>query len=85
MPLEREIIAEEKARAKEKQDIIDEEFDAKIKANDEWNKEQQRVIKEVADAEKKAAEDAIKLDKLVKDAKVGIAKRWIKFNYSNSW
>ena len=48
--LEREILAEEKARAKEKQDLIDVEFDAKIKANDEWNKKQIADAKMVADA-----------------------------------
>ena len=72
--LEREILAEEKARAKEKQDLIDVEFDAKIKANDEWNKKQQKSREENLAADKKAADDAIKLDKNVKDAKVGFAQ-----------
>jgi len=72
--LEREILAEEKARAKEKQDLIDVEFDAKIKANDEWNKEQEKNRKDNLAADKKAADDKIKLDKNVKDAKVAIAQ-----------
>ncbi len=67
--LEREILAEEKARAKEKQDIldaeqarIDAEFEAKIKANDEWNKEQQRSREANIAADKKAAEEKEKLE-----------------------
>ena len=79
--LEREILAEEQARAKEKQDMldaeqarIDAEFDAKIKANDEWNKEQQRSRESNIAADKKAADDKIKLEKAVKDAKIGMAQ-----------
>jgi len=72
--LEREILAEEKARAKEKQDIIDAEFDAKIKANDEWNKEQQRLADEEIKNAKKAADEKIRLEKAVKDAKIGMAQ-----------
>tara|TARA_R110000824_G_scaffold242582_1_gene431246 strand:- start:198 stop:1901 length:1704 start_codon:yes stop_codon:yes gene_type:complete len=59
--LEREILAEEKARAKEKQDIIDAEWDAKIKANDEWNKAQQE-----------AAKKEIAIEQAVADAKTKI-------------
>ena len=62
---------EEKA---EKQQIIDDEFDAKIKANDEWNKEQQRSRDENLAADKKAAEDKINLEKAVKNAKIGMAQ-----------
>jgi hypothetical protein len=51
------------------QKIIDDEFDAKIKANDEWNKEQQKSREENLAADKKAADDKIKLDKLVEDTK----------------
>jgi hypothetical protein len=61
--LEREILAEQKARVKElediekeKQDIIDTAFDAKIKANDEWNKKQIADAKIVADAKIKEAQ-----------------------------
>ena len=79
--LEREIHTEEKARAKEKQDIIDaeqqridEEFDAKIKANDEWNKQQIADAKIVADAKIKQEEKVAKakedLDKLVAKTKI---------------
>ena len=72
--LTNEIAANEKAKQKEAQDIIDEEWDAKIKANDEWNKEQQKNRDINTKADKKAADDAIKLDKNVKDAKVGFAQ-----------
>jgi len=65
--LEREILAEEKERAKEKQDIIDDEFKAKIKANDEWNKKQIADAKMVADAK-------IKETKRVADVEKQIAK-----------
>ena len=72
--LTNEIAANEKAKQKDAQDIIDEEWEAKIKANDEWNKEQQKNRDLNTKADKKAADDAIKLDKNVKDAKVGFAK-----------
>jgi len=72
--LEREILAEEKARAKEKQDIIDAEFDAKIKANDEYNKEQQRLADEEVKNAKKVADEKIRVEKAVKDAKIGMAQ-----------
>jgi len=72
--LEREILAEEKARVKEKQDIIDAEFDAMIKANDEWNKEQERIRKEQAALDKIAADKEIALAKKVADEKMAIAK-----------
>ena len=78
--LEREILAEQKARVKElediekeKQDIIDTAFDAKIKANDEWNKKQIADAKIVADAKIKEEERVAKakedLAKLVEDTK----------------
>mgnify|MGYP003666720909 FL=1 len=48
--LEREIHSEEKARAKEKQDLLDAEFDAMVKANEAWNVEQQKkLVKTAAD------------------------------------
>ena len=72
--LEREILAEEKARAKEKQDLIDIEFDAKIKANDEWNKEQQRLAKEEIALAKKVADKKIAIAKAEGDAKIGLVK-----------
>jgi len=56
-------LSEKEAAAKEVQRLIDEEFDAKIKANDEWNKKQL----DDADKEKQLAKD-------VQKAKIGIAK-----------
>ena len=71
-------INEEKAikeqAAQDAQDIIDAEWDAKIKANDEWNEEQQKNRDLELAADKKLADDKIALDKMVKDAKVGIAQ-----------
>ena len=62
--LTNEIAADAKAKRKEAQDLIDEEWDAKIKANDEWNKEQQAnakaeiaLAKEVADAKNKIEDE----------------------------
>ena len=72
--LTNEIAANEKAKQKEAQDITDAEWDAKIKANDEWNKEQQKNRDLNTKADEKAADDKIALDKMVKDAKVGIAQ-----------
>tara|TARA_R110000751_G_scaffold11436_1_gene40388 strand:- start:45 stop:1961 length:1917 start_codon:yes stop_codon:yes gene_type:complete len=66
--LEREILAEEKARAKEKQDLIDIEFDAKIKANDEWNKKQISDAKKVADAKIKEANRVAKEEEQITKA-----------------
>ena len=63
--LEREILAEEKTRAKEKQDIIDVEFDAKIKANDEWNKKQIADAKIVADAKIKETQRVADVEKQI--------------------
>ena len=72
--LENEIHSEEKARAKEKQDLIDEEFSLKIAANDEWNKEQQRILKEGTDAEKQASKISIALAKKVAKEKADLEK-----------
>jgi hypothetical protein len=78
--LEREILAEEKARAKEKQDLldaeqarIDAEFEAKIKANDEWNKEQQRSREANIAADKKAAKEKEKLEHDLRNFKQDMA------------
>jgi len=60
--LNREIEAEEKRIAKEKQDRIDAEFDAMIKANDEFNKQK------LKDAEKEAQKE-IETQKAVESAK----------------
>ena len=73
--LEREILAEEKARAKEKQDLIDVEFDAKIKANDEWNKEQEKSRKDNLAADKKAADDKKKIENAKLSMQVDMANQ----------
>ena len=71
-------INEEKALKEQQiaddQKIIDDEFDAKIKANDEWNKEQQRSRDLNAAADKKADDDKKKLEEDLKNFKVGMAK-----------
>tara|TARA_S200002703_G_scaffold38089_1_gene33372 strand:- start:3954 stop:5645 length:1692 start_codon:yes stop_codon:yes gene_type:complete len=60
--LNREIEAEEKRIAKEKQDREDAEFEAMIKANDEWNKQQ------LKDAEIQAQKE-LEIQKATEDAK----------------
>jgi hypothetical protein len=72
--LEREIQAEEKARAKDKQDIIDKEFDAMIKANDEWNKEQQKQAEIEIALAKKVADGKIAADEAVQQSKLEMAR-----------
>jgi len=54
--------AEKEQAAADAQKIIDDEFDAKIKANDEWNIEQQRSRDANIAADKKAAEEKEKLE-----------------------
>jgi len=54
--------AEKEQAAADAQKIIDDEFDAKIKANDEWNKEQQRSREANIAADKKAADDKKKIE-----------------------
>jgi hypothetical protein len=66
--LNREIEAEEKRIAKEKQDREDAEFEAMIKANDEWNKQQ------LKDAEK-LNDDLEKLDQAREQAKLNLIKQ----------
>ena len=68
--LVKQMAAEEDAIAKAKQKAIDDEFDAKIKANDEWNKEQQRLRDENLKAEEKDADARKKLEDEVQDAKL---------------
>ena len=67
-------INEEKAikeqAAQDAQDIIDAEFDAMMEANDDWNKEQQRLAKEEIALAKKVAKQKIALEKLVADEKI---------------
>ena len=60
--------AEKEQAAADAQKIIDDEFDAKIKANDEWNKEQQRSRDANIAADKKAADDKKKIE----DAKMSM-------------
>ena len=71
-------INEEKAikeqAVQDAQDIIDAEWDAKIKANDDWNKEQQRLAKEEIALAKKVAKEKIDIAKAEGDAKIGLVK-----------
>ena len=60
----KEIQAANKTAAAEAQKLIDDEWNAKIKANDEWNKEQEKSRKEQLAA-----------DKIVSDKKIAIAKK----------
>jgi hypothetical protein len=60
--------AEKEQAAADAQKIIDDEFDAKIKANDEWNKEQQKSREDNIAADKKAADDKKKIE----DAKMSM-------------
>jgi hypothetical protein len=73
--LEREIQAEEKARAKELQDIRDAEFAAMVKANDEWNKEQEAKYKKEVELAKKAADEKIKIEEAVENAKKALVDK----------
>jgi hypothetical protein len=70
--LKNEIVAADKARAKEKQDEIDAEFDLMIAANDEWNKEQERLRKEDLAAQKAAADESVMVEKAAANAKKSI-------------
>jgi hypothetical protein len=63
-----------KQAAADAQKIIDDEFDAMIKANDEWNKEQQRLAKEEIKLAKEVADEKIAIAKAVEDAKIGLVK-----------
>ena len=67
-------INEEKAikeqAVQDAQDIIDAEWDAKIKANDDWNKEQQKAAKEEIALAKKVAEKKADLEKFVQESKM---------------
>ena len=60
--LTNEIAANEKAKQKEAQDIIDAEWDAKIKANEKWNTEQQKNRDLNTKADLKAADDKKKIE-----------------------
>jgi len=79
-------INEEKAikeqAAQDAQDIIDDEFDAMIEANDLWNQEQQRLAKEEIALAKKVAKEKIDIAKAEEDAKIGLVK--MGFGVANS-
>jgi hypothetical protein len=70
-------VNEEKAikeqAAADAQKIIDDEWDAKIKANDEWNKEQLRLAEEEIALAKKVADTKIAADEAVKKSKQEMA------------
>jgi hypothetical protein len=72
-------INEEKALKEQQiadaQKIIDDEFDAKIKANDEWNKEQQKSREENLAADKKAADDKKRIENAKMSMQVDIANQ----------
>ena len=57
-----------------KQKIIDDEFDAMIKANDEWNIEQQKQAKKDIATAKRVAQEKIDIAKSVENAKIGLVK-----------
>ena len=57
------------------QKIIDDEFDAKIKANDEWNEEQQKSRDANIAADKKAADDKKKIENAKLSMQVDIANQ----------
>ena len=67
--LNREIEAEEKKIAKEKQDRIDAEWEAKIKANDEWNKVQQEQAKKDLIAAAKLSKEKLDIANIEENAK----------------
>jgi hypothetical protein len=61
--------------AADAQKIIDDEFDAMVAANDEWNKEQQKKYDKEVAAAKKAADEKIAIDQAVENAKIGLIKQ----------
>ena len=73
--LTNEIAANEKAKQKEAQDITDAEWDAKIKANDEWNKEQQKNRDLNTKADKKAADDKKKIEESKMSMQISMANQ----------
>ena len=66
----KEIAASNKQIAADAQKIVEDEFDAKIKANDEWNKEQQKAAKEEIALAKKVAKEKADLEKFVQESKM---------------
>ena len=65
----REEAALKEQAAKDAQKLIDDEWKAKIKANDEWNKEQQKQAKAEMALAKKVAKEKKRLDKIVEQEK----------------
>ena len=70
---------------KEKQALIDAEFEAKIKANDEWNKEQQRIAAEEIELAKKVAAEKKKLDEeqAAEDKRIADGKKQMNIDIAN--
>ena len=66
----KEIQANDKQIAAEAQKVIDTEFNAKIKANDEWNTKQQKTAKEEIALAKKVAKEKVDLEKFVQESKM---------------
>ena len=60
--------------AADKKAIDDKEFSDKIKANDDWNKEQQRLAKEEIALAEKVAKEKIAIAKAEGNAKIGLVK-----------
>ena len=73
----KEIAASNKQIAADAQKIVDDEFAAKIKANDEWNKEQLKSRDLNIAADKKAAKEKIRLEQAVKNSKMDMATQGI--------
>ena len=69
----KEIQAANKTAAAAAQKLIDDEWNAKIKANNEWNKEQQKSRDLNTKADKKAADDKEKIEKAKMSMQVGMA------------
>ena len=66
----KEIEAANKTAAAQAQKLIDDEFNAKIKANDEWNTEQQKTAKAEIALAKKVAKEKVDLEKFVQESKM---------------
>ena len=67
-------IDEKEAQRLKEQEEEEEAFNKKIEENNKWNEEQQKSRELNIAADKKAADDKIKLEKAVKDAKIGMAQ-----------
>ena len=67
-------IDEKEAQRLKEQEEEEAAFNKKIEENNKWNEEQQKSRELNIAADKKAADDKIKLEKAVKDAKIGMAQ-----------